>query len=508
MSIALIGIILVQVYWIKGAIENKQKQFENDVTIALAKTSEKIREREELDISQDYNKFIENNRFRVNAGIKSYIYERTDTNSKEKFTYRTTLLEENFKIPGLFENDSTFLKKITGKQSLTKISIETSGKELQNHVDYSNYDYARRFNDLERNSFLKFTKEWRNMTPIENRITPKMIRLILKDELNKRNINQKFNFGIYNKGLATKIKSGYFKIDTNGNFYYPILEDKEGNSNYKLYVTFPNEHKNLISGVIKILLLSLFFIIIIIATFSISLYQLMKQKKISKIKSDFINNMTHEFKTPIATINLALDAIKNPKVINSEEKIKRYVQMIRDENKRMHGQVESVLRISKLEKKQIDIPKDAVNMTTVIKEGIEHIWLLTEDKKGHITTHFEAIANEVLGDKFHLINVVVNILENAIKYSKEAPKIDVFTENTNKYFILKIKDEGIGMSKQAQKHVFDKFYREHSGNIHNVKGHGLGLAYVKEIINNHQGVVHVESEKGKGSTFTIKLPLI
>ncbi len=226
------------------------------------------------------------------------------------------------------------------------------------------------------------------------------------------------------------------------------------------------------------------------------------------MKGDFINNMTHEFKKTIATINLALDDIKNPKIINDEDKVNRYINMIRDENKRMHGQVENVLRISRLEKNQLEISKDAVEAHDIIEEAIEHVNLIINDKKGSITTHFKAISSEVLGNQFHLTNVMVNMLENAIKYSENAPKIDVYTENTNKFFIVKIKDEGIGMSKQAQKQVFNKFYREYKGNIHNVKGHGLGLAYVKEIIDNHHGTVFVESEKGKGSTFTVKLPLI
>jgi two-component system phosphate regulon sensor histidine kinase PhoR len=174
----------------------------------------------------------------------------------------------------------------------------------------------------------------------------------------------------------------------------------------------------------------------------------------------------------------------------------------------MHGQVENVLRISRLEKNQIEISKDATDMHDTIEEAIEHIQLLVDDKKGKVTSHFNAISTEVLGNQFHLTNIIVNMLENAIKYSEGSPKIDVYTESTNKYFIFKVKDEGIGMGRNAQKYVFDKFYREHKGNIHNVKGHGLGLAYVKEIIESHQGTVYVESEKGKGSLFTVKLPLI
>jgi two-component system phosphate regulon sensor histidine kinase PhoR len=182
--------------------------------------------------------------------------------------------------------------------------------------------------------------------------------------------------------------------------------------------------------------------------------------------------------------------------------------MIREENKRMHAQVENVLRISRLEKKQIDISKEALDGHDLIEDAITHIDLLINNRNGSISTHFKAIMSEISGNQVHLTNLVVNILENALKYSEGEPKIDIFTENTNKFFIFKIKDEGIGMAKSAQKHIFDKFYREQKGNIHNVKGHGLGLAYVKEILDNHHGTIFVESEKGKGSIFTVKLPLI
>jgi two-component system phosphate regulon sensor histidine kinase PhoR len=239
-----------------------------------------------------------------------------------------------------------------------------------------------------------------------------------------------------------------------------------------------------------------------------ALNQLIRQRQISEIKTDFINNMTHEFKTPIATINLALDAIKNPKIIDDKEKVFKYLQMIRDENKRMHAQVENVLRISKLEKKELDIEKESSNVEEVIIDAIEHVNLILEDREGQITTHFEASRTTVLMNDVHFTNVIVNVLENAIKYSPDVPDIDVYTENIKDMILIKVQDKGLGMSKVAQKRVFEKFYREHTGNIHNVKGHGLGLAYVKRIVEDHNGQVYVESEKGKGSTFIIKLPLI
>jgi len=195
--------------------------------------------------------------------------------------------------------------------------------------------------------------------------------------------------------------------------------------------------------------------------------------------------MTHEFKTPIATINLALDAVKNPKISNNPEKVSYYHKMIRDENKRMHAQVENVLRISKLEKNELDIRKERYKLHDIIEDAVQ-----------------------VLANESHFTNVIVNMLENAVKYSSDEPKIDVYTENVKNFIYVKIKDQGDGMSKTAQRKVFEKFYREQSGNIHNVKGHGLGLAYARQIVEDHQGEIFVESEKGNGSTFIIKLPLI
>jgi two-component system phosphate regulon sensor histidine kinase PhoR len=250
------------------------------------------------------------------------------------------------------------------------------------------------------------------------------------------------------------------------------------------------------------------FTLIIIIAYANALQQLIRQRQISEIKTDFINNMTHEFKTPIATINLALDAIKNPKIIDDKDKVYKYLQMIRDENKRMHAQVENVLRISKLEKKELEISKESHNLQDIIEEAIEHVNLIIEDRQGIITTQFNANRVTVLLNDVHFTNVLVNILDNAIKYSPEAPKIDILTENVKDFVIIKIKDKGSGMSRVAQKRIFEKFYREHTGDLHNVKGHGLGLAYVKRIVEDHNGEIFVESEKGKGSTFILKIPLI
>ncbi len=344
--------------------------------------------------------------------------------------------------------------------------------------------------------------------PIHQRVSNQEITIRLDKELRSKGIETDFKYGIYSNGLATQVKSGYFRKEVGKSYKVPMFADADGNSNFQLFVTFPEKKHFILASISKILILSAFFIVIIILAFVSALYQLIRQKQISEIKTDFINNMTHEFKTPIATINLALDAIINPKIIGEKEKVERYVEMIREENKRMHAQVENVLRISKLEKNQLDVSKETVDIHDIIEEAITHVDLLVKNKGGYIKLSLKAGLTEILANEFHLANVIVNMMDNAIKYSVDGPKIDILTENTPKNIIIKIKDQGIGMTKNVQKNVFKKFFREERGNIHNVKGHGLGLSYVKKIVEIHQGEIYVESEKRVGSTFTIKLPLI
>ena len=218
--------------------------------------------------------------------------------------------------------------------------------------------------------------------------------------------------------------------------------------------------------------------------------------------------MTHEFKTPIATINLALSAIKNPKTIVNKQKVKKYLQMINDENNRMHDQVENVLMISHLERNELNIEKSKQDINEIIDLAISHLSLIIENKKGKITTEKDALNTKVIGNETHLINVFVNILDNAIKYNEKCPEITVKTKNINNKIIIEIIDNGIGMSKAVQSKIFDKFYRKQTGDLHDVKGHGLGLAYVKKIINFHNGNISVDSVVNEGSSFTIKLNTI
>lgn len=508
MSISLIGIIAVQISWIKNSIELSDNQFKSDVNSALIKVSENISDRELNDFYQKLSRFAQDRERITESEFKNFFYQQIDTTKQETFEYAQTILEENYKFPiEFFENDSIEFKKIFSKEKVTIIKNVVSDKDIK-PLRTESFVKHKELKNLEKLLLNNQSKLLFSRLPILDRVSNQEITLNLRRELSQRGIKTPFKYGVYNNAFATKLKSGYFRLDAEKTHKVPLFVNNEGQSDYQLYVSFPEKKQYLLASVWKILVPSIIFILIVILAFISSLYQMIKQKQISEIKTDFINNMTHEFKTPIATINLALDAIKNPKIIDEKDKVLKYVKMIRDENKRMHAQVENVLRISKLEKNQLDVSKEKQDMHDLIEEAVTHVELLVNSKGGKINLHLDAIMSEVLANDFHFTNVIVNILDNAIKYSESEPIIDIFTENSAKSIIIKIKDNGIGMSKNIQKNIFRKFYREETGNIHNVKGHGLGLAYVKKIVEHHQGVVFVESEKGKGSTFSIKLPLI
>ena len=514
MSLSLIGIILVQVYWFKSSFSNNEEQFKFHVKQVISRVAEKIEEQEAYNFYARYNKLKDSTgRIPEREEIMEFTLVQKNKRTNRTIVYSNSIVSENYKVnptPSNDRNDNLKFKNFNSKRTTeiyndNSIDNTTYQKSLIPDVKIEKTGSL----DILDNAGFEITyRDYLSALPIQERISNDALSKLIKKELEENGVNTHFEFGVFSSGLATKIKSNNFRYDDEATYTCPIFIDNEESGKYKLFVTFPNKKKFLLSELISITILSIIFTLIILIAYTSAINQLIKQRQISEIKTDFINNMTHEFKTPIATINLALDAIRNPKIIDNKEKIFKYLEMIRDENKRMHAQVENVLRISKLEKKELDIIKESKNVEEVIEDAIEHVNLILEDREGIVELHFDASRTTVLINDFHFTNVIVNILENAIKYTHGFPKIEIYTENIKDMLLIKVKDNGLGMSKVAQKKVFEKFYREHTGDVHNVKGHGLGLAYVKQIVEDHNGQVYVESEKGKGSTFIIKIPLI
>lgn len=513
MSLSLIGIILVQVYWFDKSFENNEEQFKYHVKQVLGNVANKLQKNEQYSYYEMYNRLKDSiGKIPQKSDFLEFGYYQRDSRTNETIIYSNSINSEDYGISASFFDkklDSLKLKNYTAKRKTEIYNDDIDKSSLKQKITPDiKIEKSGRLDLLDNAQYEIVYKDIAAVKPIQERVTNEMMQKLLFEELYEYGVKTPFEFNVYSNGLATKIKSEHFRYEKKSTYSIPIFIDNDGNNKYQLLLTFPQKKKFLFSELIGICILSIIFTLIIIIAYASALNQLIKQRQISLIKTDFINNMTHEFKTPIATINLALDAIKNPKIIDDKEKVLRYLKMIKDENKRMHAQVENVLRISKLEKKELDINKESANIHDIIEDAIEHVNLIVDDRNGTITTHFDANRTSVLLNDVHFTNVIVNILDNAIKYSPEEPVIDIYTENVKDFVIVKIKDQGSGMSKVAQKRIFEKFYREHTGDLHNVKGHGLGLAYVKRIIEDHNSQIFVESEKGKGSTFIIKVPLI
>jgi two-component system phosphate regulon sensor histidine kinase PhoR len=236
---------------------------------------------------------------------------------------------------------------------------------------------------------------------------------------------------------------------------------------------------------------------------------MIRKKKLSEIKNDFINNMTHEFKTPLATISLAVDALKNDKVTSDPQKLGYFSGIIKEENQRMNRQVETILKSALMERQEVELNLKTINVHQVIEDVVDNFMLRLDEKGGSLEMNLQAEQFIIEADEVHFSNLINNLLDNAVKYSKDnvAPKVCIATASTPKKILIKIEDNGIGMTRETLKRIFEKFYRAHTGNIHNVKGFGLGLSYVKTVVEAHNGNIKAESTLGKGSCFTIELPL-
>ena len=295
---------------------------------------------------------------------------------------------------------------------------------------------------------------------------------------------------------------------------YPILSPTGSISenlapNEVLMVIVPNSKDLVLKSLRWRIAMALLFTIIIFAAFYLTLNTMLRQKKLSEIKNDFINNMTHEFKTPLATISLAVDAMKNDKVLNDRQKMSYFSGIIKEENQRMNRQVETILKAALLDKQEVDLMLKPTHVHEVIRDIADNFKLQLEEKNGKIDLELDSGKDLVDADEVHFPNLINNLLDNAVKYSKDnvAPEIKISTMANGVNMIIELQDNGIGMSRETIKKIFEKFYRAHTGNIHNVKGFGLGLSYVKTMVDAHGGNVKVESVPGRGSTFTIELPL-
>jgi two-component system phosphate regulon sensor histidine kinase PhoR len=452
MSAALLGIAITQIYWIKSNITIDEKNFEFKVFKALNEVNDKLS---------------------MDAKAEEANWER---------------------LQGMFKNSQ--LNKITH-------SIEDwRRKQLQNEMQELSY----------------------SLNPAEylEKIDPVELKKSIQLALSNQGINLDFEYGVYsNKDSSFIIVNEHFVPVLNPNSRSSNVVSNKGliNSRYKtgllstefispgsLMLDFPNKNSLLSPTVWPSLFSSLLFTGIILFSFSYTIYIIFSQKKVSEMKTDFINNMTHEFKTPIATISLASDSVLSQAIISDETKVRKFIGIIKEENTRMLNQVEKVLQIARIDKKNFELKITDINLHELIDKAVDHAQLNVAQKNGIILKQLEAEKAQLRADQTHISNIIHNILDNAIKYTPEDPKIVVSTKNMLNGIEMIISDNGVGMSKEARKHIFDKFYRIPTGNVHNIKGFGLGLSYVKAMVEAHGGKVSVKSEVGKGSELIVFFP--
>lgn len=521
MALSLMGIISVQIFWMNKAISIKEDQFNQQVNQALARASHRIERNQNayfmssllggmpniniLKNSRPINQsndstYTEFNEFwHSKTENKKIKVHKIDNNGFEtvKYTFDTIIENGNSK-----QRIQTYSQITKPKENKIIISNETS---TNNELVRSSAEVQ--LNDVMEQMILEFTV--RDIS-IEDRLSYSIIAPDIEYELKNINIPLKFEYAITNHSglIYNKLQTDGFNINKAKKAYKTTLFPSDILTNSDMLVLyFPDKRNFLTNNLLWPFMGSIIFTLIILIIFYSTLRIIYNQKKISEIKNDFINNMTHEFKTPIATISLAADSITNPSILNYPEKINQFTNIIKEENKRMNRQVESVLKMSLIDKKDFNLIVKETLVHPLIEQAVKNISLQIEQKKGKIELNLSAENDQLNIDETHFTNLVYNLLDNANKYSLNAPpQIQVNSYNINDRFYLAVTDNGIGMDKEMQDKIFEKFFRVPTGNVHTVKGFGLGLSYVKAIIMQFNGNISVKSKKNSGSTFTVEIP--
>ena len=478
MSVALVGITVMQAAWIRNMIRLNAETFDENVFAALNATADRLAKLESLD-----------------AYVNGYSIGYVESRFGGSRSALTTLAAQ---------------RVVIGQADPARDHPEECSCAACSNDRWKRYlSYNQRALDAS----------------LESRIDRVRLDTILRQELHDRGIAAKFSYGVYSRERRDFILvDGHYVVGRRGPV--SLVEDRAphqgslATSKYAvalyddialvapglLAVHFPQLSSIVMAPVWLTIIVSGLLLAIILACFAYSIFIIFRQKRLSLMKNDFISNMTHEFKTPIATISLAADSITNPRVSGDPAKLERFAGIIRQENRRMNRQVEKVLQAAQIDRRDFKLRPVSVDVNELLGEAATHMGLQVERRGGVLEAKLEATDPVIVADRTHVSNILHNLIDNAIKYSPEAPHITVRTEDTRGGVMVHISDRGIGMTREDQRQIFEQFFRVHTGNRHDVKGFGLGLSYVKAIVEAHGGRIDVESTLGEGSTFTVELP--
>lgn len=518
MSVSLAGIILVQYFWIRNAVSVKEALFDQAVNEALGKTIAQLKKDRDVQfvsnqlwVGEDgdedtYNISVEKKNSESivwsGSGSGSYVYRNKNGISEFRFdqlqdsTLRSrTLIKLDSLQDVLDENNVVVLSEIQDTMELIVRQKITEAQRKSEEMDEVIEDMV-----IELKSYDLIGDQVPDTATIRKR---------LRENLSDQGLDLGFDFFVTGgKDHETLINTNASTQTTEGSaetYKTRIFPESLFGRDELLVVEFPEKNIHILKSMGLLMMGSGLFTTIILITFFVTIRIIIRQKKLSEIKSDFINNMTHEFKTPIATISLALDSINNPGVIGKPEKIRYFTRVIGEENKRMNANVENVLQMSLIDKKDFDFRIRKTNVETIITDVTKKFELQLTKKEGSIHLELNAEDPFVMADPEHLGNVLSNLIDNAIKYTVGAPEITVTTKDSGDFCEIAVKDKGIGMTREEQTKIFDKFYRVPRGDVHNIKGFGLGLSYVKAVVLAMEGTLEVASQPAKGSAFRIRL---
>jgi two-component system phosphate regulon sensor histidine kinase PhoR len=482
LCIALFGLIIIQIKYYQSAAEIKEEQFRLNVSNALEEIVEQLQKEEESQL------FLPGT---LNNSGNGYTTNQSVASSSELIISQ----KAHGKVEYSFHSHNKRTKIAEG--SLAELSKKGG---LSNFVNNAMSEGSLNW------SLLRFQFE-RAGLPVMERVNSEQLPEIIDHCLVDNGIKLKYEYAIKTEKVFVKKSKNYFKNPSSEKYSKKLFpKDPSFAKNSKLYIFFPQKNRFMV-GSYSMLLPSFVLTLVLILCSAFTIFIIFRQKKLSKIKNDFINNMTHEFKTPISTISLASQMLKDNTVTTTASTLDHIAKIIHDESRRLSYQVEKVLQMAIFNEGRLKLKLKAINVHQIVQNLLPNFTIRAEDKKGNMYSNLDAGQDLVMADEVHLSNIISNLLDNALKYCKDAPEISINTRNKDKGIVISITDNGIGISKDDQRMIFERFFRVHTGNVHDVKGFGLGLSYVKKVTDAHGGQVSVDSTPDKGSKFEVYLPL-
>ncbi|MDX9883435.1 MAG: HAMP domain-containing sensor histidine kinase [Prolixibacteraceae bacterium] len=514
MALVMVSLILVQTNSIRKAMEMKREQFDQAASSAIFRVIENM-EREELAsirMSRNpINSSQRNSRLfpRVQdpSGIVPQSYSRAEVSVSFQFSERRisgTSFSEELSVS--FVDTVGTRKNERGRPG----EFPSAFDKLHENTSYWNQRYQERIDQRIMLMELNQGKIQVDNLPVEKRINPQELDRALRQEFRNSGIDLDFEYAVKSFSGTTEklvLSTQNYKPDNKYKTFSQLLfpTDLNPKPNW-LYVYFPKGQGYLLKETGMLIIPTFVLTAMLIGIFVFTIMIILKQKKLSSIKNDFINNMTHELKTPISTISLASQMLRDNSISNTARTIEHVSNVIYQESKRLSFQVEKVLQMAIFNEGRLKLKFKEIDMNEVIRSVILNFELRVKNKNGILEADLKAAHAEIKGDEVHITNVLFNLLDNAVKYSKEEPRIVVSTENKKDFLAVSVKDNGIGIAKEHVDQIFERFYRVPTGNVHDVKGFGLGLSYVKKIVDSHQGKIKVESALHKGTKFIIYFP--